>query len=139
MTPSDERILQALVETKAIAMVGASVRETRDSYRVGQYLMHAGYRVIPVNPTYAGAALFDTTVIASLSEIKEPVGLLNIFRRSEFVAETVASALDTLPSLQTVWMQLGVTNKTARAMAEERGLFVVEDRCIKIEHARLIA
>ena len=138
MTPSDERMLQALVQSRTIAMAGASVRETRDSFRVGQYLLRAGYTVIPVNPAYAGAPLFGTTVRADFAEIDGPVDMLNVFRRSEFVADTVDAALAELPDLTSVWMQLGVFSAAARATAEAKDLFVVEDRCLMIEHARLM-
>ena len=139
MNPSDERLLQTLLETRTIAMVGASVRETRDSFRVGQYLVAAGYTVIPVNPTYAGAPLFGTTVRETLAEIDTPVEMLNVFRRSEFVPDTVDAALTALSGLKSVWMQLGVTRPVARTKAEGHGLTVIEDRCVKIEHARLLA
>ncbi len=139
MIPSDERLLQLLVETRTIAMVGASIRENRDSNRVGRYMVAAGYRVIPVNPTYAGTRLFGETVRGTLAEVDEPVDMLNLFRRSEHVPQAVDEALAHLPRLASVWMQLGIENSDARASAEEKGLFVVENRCLKIEHARLLA
>ena len=138
MIPSDERMLQILVETRTIAMVGASTRPDRDSHRVGEYLVAAGFNVIPVNPTYAGEALFGTTVRASLSEIDEPVEMLNLFRRSDHVREAVDEALAALPGLKSVWMQLGVSNAEARAAAEAKGIAVVENRCLMVEHRRLM-
>lgn len=138
MTPTDERITRSLIETRVIAMVGASPRAGRASNSVGHYLVSAGFRVIPVNPIVAGETLFGEKVVSNLSEIETPVQLLNIFRRSEAVLPHVAEAIAALPDLKTVWMQLGVANSEARLQAESAGPFVVEDRCIKIEHARLI-
>ena len=100
--------------------------------------MAAGFNVIPVNPTYAGEALFGTTVRASLSEIDESVEMLNLFRRSDHVREAVDEALAALPRLKSVWMQLGVSNAEARAAAEAKGIAVVENRCLMVEHRRLM-
>ena len=94
--------------------------------------------MIPVNPGHAGKTLFGQTVVASVSEIDEPVDLLNVFRRSSEVAKVVLPALDALPDLKTVWMQLGIENAEARTAAAAKGLSVVEDRCILVEHRRLL-
>lgn len=139
MTPTDERLARILLEARTIAMLGASIRPERPSHRVGNYLVAAGYRVIPVNPTHAGAELFGEKVRASLRDVGEHVDLLDIFRRPEFVPRAVRDALRHLAGLRAVWMQLGITSAEARALAEARGLDVVENRCMLIEHRRLIA
>lgn len=138
MIPSDERLLQILVETRTIAMVGASTRSDRDSNRAGRYLVDAGFIVIPVNPNYAGETLFGRQVLSSISDIDEPVDMLNLFRRSEHVPEAVAEALEALPGLKSVWMQLGVSSPEARAAAEAKGVTVFESRCLMAEHRRLM-
>lgn len=138
MTPSDETIARVLLETRTIAMLGASIKPSRASFRVGNFLTSVGYRVIPVNPGYAGKQLFGETVVARLADITEQVDMLDVFRRSDAVLGGVTEALDSLPGLKTVWMQIGVQNAEARALAESRGLTVIDNRCPKIEHLRLI-
>ena len=138
MIPADERLTRLLLETRVIAMVGASLKPARPSHGVGEYMAASGYRVIPVNPGHAGKTLFGETVVASLADIDVPVDMLNIFRRSDQIAPVVEEGLAALPGLKSVWMQLGLSNAEGRAMAEARGLTVVEDRCLLIEHRRLI-
>ncbi len=138
MTPSDEHIAKILLETRVIAMIGASVKPSRPSFGVGQYLVSAGYRVIPVNPNCAGETLFGETVVAAMSEIQAKVDMVNLFRRSEFVFGHVEDALEVLPNVRTIWMQLGIRNEKARILAASQGLDVVEDACVKVEHGRLI-
>ncbi|MEM9971115.1 MAG: CoA-binding protein [Pseudomonadota bacterium] len=138
MIPSDEHLLQVLIETRTIALVGASLRSERASNRIGRFLVGAGYRVIPVNPVYAAEPLFDTTVRASLADVDEPVDMLNLFRRSEHIPGEVQAALTHLKGLKSVWMQLGIANADARRTAIAAGLRVVEDRCIMVEHQRLM-
>ena len=139
MTPNDERLTQILLETHTIAMVGASLNPARASHRVGNYIAGQGYRVIPVNPGQAGERLFGEPIVASLEDIEGPVDMLNIFRRPEFVLPHVEKGLEVLDGLRSVWMQLGIENADARALATEAGKAVVEDRCLAIEHRRLIA
>ena len=138
MIPADERLARLLLETRVIAMVGASLKPARPSHGVGLYMAQNGYRVIPVNPGHAGKELFGETVVASLADIEEPVDMLNIFRRSDQIAPVVKEALVALPGLKSVWMQLGLSNAEARTMAEGKGLTVVENRCLLIEHRRLM-
>ena len=138
MTPQDERLTRILLQSRTIALVGASMRPERPSHYVGNYLRHAGYRVIPVNPGYTGEILFGEKVRGSLDDIDEQIDLLNVFLRSERVLPIIEKAIAVLPSLKTVWMQVGVKNAEARALAEAACIEVVEDRCIKVDHARLV-
>lgn len=138
MRPSDEKLARILLETRTIALVGASPRPWRDSNRAVQFLKAAGYRVIPVNPTCAGEHIHGELVRGSLSDIDEPVQLVNLFRRSEAVGAHVDEAIGHLEGVKTIWMQLGVRDAAARARAEAAGLTVVEDRCIMVEHRHLI-
>jgi predicted CoA-binding protein len=137
MNPDDATIRDILRRTRVIALVGWSPRPERPSHRVAEFLAAQGYRVIPVNPGQAGTRVLGTTVRASLSEITEPVDMVDIFRRSEEVPAVVDAALAALPGLRTVWMQLGVTSPEAAAKAVGRGLHVVQDRCPAIEIPRL--
>lgn len=128
------RILQ---RTKSIAIVGVSLNSLRPSYFVARYLNLKGFKIIPVNPGQAGQTLFGQTVVASLSDIPEPVDMVDIFRRSDAVGPIVDEAMAQFPDLQTIWMQIGVENPEAAAKAAAAGIDVVQDRCPKIEYQRL--
>ncbi|EEE38677.1 CoA-binding domain protein [Rhodobacteraceae bacterium KLH11] len=134
---SDEFLTRVLRRTKVVAVVGTSPNPVRPSYYVARYLSLKGYTVIPVNPGHAGKSLFGQTVRASLSDISEPVDMVDIFRRSEAVPPIVDEALDTFPDLRTIWMQIGVENPESAAKAQARGVEVVMNRCPKIEYQRL--
>ena len=134
---SDDFLRSVLKRTKVVAVVGVSMNPVRPSYYVARYLSLKGYRVIPVNPGHSGADLFGETVRASLAEISEPVDMVDIFRRSEAVPPIVDEALATFPDLRTIWMQIGVENAEAAAVAQARGVDVVMNRCPKIEYQRL--
>ncbi|WP_171122469.1 MULTISPECIES: CoA-binding protein [unclassified Ruegeria] len=134
---SDAFLKDILQRTKSIAVVGVSMNPVRPSYYVARYLSLKGYTVIPVNPGHAGKELFGQTVRASLSDIPEQVDMVDIFRRSEAVPPIVDEALGAFPGLRTIWMQIGVENDKAAAVAEARGVDVVMNRCPKIEYQRL--
>ena len=137
MTPQDKLHRDILAETQTIAGVGVSLNPVRPSNYVARYLSLRGYRVIPVNPGHAGKTLYGARVLARLSDIDGPVDMVDIFRRSEHVLPIVAEALEHLEGLRTIWMQIGVRNEEAAALAKARGLNVVQDRCPKIEYQRL--
>ena len=137
MTYSDETLKTILGRTKVIAVVGVSTNPVRPSYFVARYLSLKGYTVIPVNPGHAGKMLFGQTIRASLSDITEPVDMVDIFRRSDAVPAIVDDALENLPNLKTIWMQIGVEHPDAAAKAQARGIDVVMNRCPKIEYQRL--
>ena len=137
MQTSDDDLRKILTETKVIALVGWSPNPDRPSHHVAAYLAAKGYRVIPVNPGQAGRVVTGEVVRASLSDITEPVDLVDIFRRSEEVGPVVDEALRVLPGLKTVWMQLGVEDAVAAAKAAAAGIAVVQNRCPAIEIPRL--
>ncbi|MCA8881237.1 MAG: CoA-binding protein [Rhodobacteraceae bacterium] len=139
MTMTDSDLRTILRQTKVIACVGISPNPVRPSHYVARYLSLKGFRVIPVNPGHAGKILFGERVVARLSDIpaEARVDFLDIFRRSDQVLPVVEEALDALPALKTVWMQIGVENAEAAALAEARGIRVVQNRCPKIEYQRL--
>ncbi|TNJ40573.1 CoA-binding protein [Phaeobacter sp. B1627] len=134
---SDALFKKILTTTKVIAVVGVSPNPVRPSYYVARYLKLKGFRVIPVNPGHAGRELFGETVRASLRDVEVPVDMVDVFRRSEAVPPIVEEALEVFPQLRTVWMQIGVENAQAAAMAEARGVTVIQNRCPKIEYQRL--
>ncbi len=135
---TDEEIRKILETVRTIAVVGFSANPARPSNSVSRFLVSKGYRVIPVNPGLAGQVHLGETVRASLSEIGGGVDMVDIFRRSEEVLPVVQEAVDALPDAGVIWMQLGVRNPDAAALAEARGLQVVQNRCPVIEYPRLI-
>ncbi|MCA0845875.1 CoA-binding protein [Salipiger thiooxidans] len=137
MSYSDAFLKEILRRTRVIAVVGVSLNPVRPSYYVARYLSLRGFRVIGVNPGHAGAQLFGETVRSSIAELPAEVDMLDLFRRSEAVGPLVDEALEHLPGLRTVWMQIGVENAEAAARAEARGIDVVMNRCPKIEYQRL--
>ena len=139
---SDKFLRELLTKTKTIAMVGVSMSEMRPSYFVARYLDLKGYRIVPINPGQAGKTLFGKMIYPSLAEIPEEVGpihMVDIFRRSDQVEPIVTTAIAELKGrgLQTIWMQIGITNEKAEATAKAANLNVIMNRCPKIEHQRL--
>jgi predicted CoA-binding protein len=135
--PTDEDLRRILTETKTIACVGVSMNPVRPSHYVARYLSLKGKKVIPVNPGHAGKTLFGETVRASMTEIAEPVDMLDVFRRSEAVPGIVDEALTALPGLSVLWLQIGVEHEAAAQKARAAGIEVVQNRCPKIEYKRL--
>jgi predicted CoA-binding protein len=133
----DSYIRGILNTVKSIAMVGISPKDNRPSYFAFKYLLERGYHMIPVNPGQAGKEILGQKVYANLSEIPEPIDLVDIFRASAFVTPVVEEALTLKPKPQVIWMQLSVRNDEAAALAEANGMKVVMDRCPKIEYGRL--
>jgi uncharacterized protein len=139
---SDAHLRAVLTRTRTIACVGVSKNQIRPSYYVARYLTLKGFRVIPVNPAYAGETLLGETVVCDLAAIPAEVGpvqMVDIFRRSSEVGPVVDAALAALlgRGLETIWMQIGVIDRAAAARAEAAGLDVVMNRCPKIEYQRL--
>jgi uncharacterized protein len=132
---SDQDIADLLSQTRTIAMVGASDRPDRPSYGVMRFLQNHGYRVLPVNPQITGEHVHGEYVWRELSQIGEPIDLVDIFRRPLAAGEAVDEAI--AAGAKAVWMQIGVINEEAADRAEAAGLKVVMDRCPKIEIPRL--
>jgi predicted CoA-binding protein len=132
---SDADIKALLEQTRTIAMVGASDRPDRPSYRVMQTLQAHGYRVIPVNPQITGEHIHGEFVFRDLNQLGDPIDLVDIFRNSAAAGEAVDQAIAV--GAKAVWMQLGVINDEAAARAEAAGLKVVMNRCPAIELPRL--
>ena len=127
-------IQRVLHTARTIAIVGLSSNELRASNFVGYYLKRHGYHVIPVNPRET--EILGEKSYGSLLDIPEPVDIVDVFRRSE---EVVPVALDAVAAgARILWMQSGVVNEEAAAYAQEHGLTVVMDRCLKVEHARYV-
>ncbi len=133
----DSLIRSILTTTRTIAMVGASDNPARPSYLVFKYLKERGFRVIPVNPGKAGQVFLGETFVARLSDIAEPIDMVEIFRASEFAPGVVDEALALSQPPKVIWMQLGVRHDEAAGKAEAAGITVIMNRCPKIEYGRL--
>jgi hypothetical protein len=135
----DATIAAILGEARTIAMIGASATSNRPSYFAMKYLLGKGYDVIPVNPALAGREILGRKAYASLADVPGPVDIVDIFRNSAAALGIVreAIALKDRLAIKVIWMQLGVRNDQAAALAEKAGLKVVMNRCPKIEYGRL--
>jgi predicted CoA-binding protein len=131
--PPRERIKEILQNTKTIAVVGLSDNPERTSYMVSQAMQQKGYRIIPVNPN--AEQILGEKCYSSLLEIDEPVDIVNVFRRSEFVQPIAEDAVKI--KAKVLWLQLGIINEEAAQYAKEHGLEVIMDRCIKVEDSIL--
>ena len=131
----DSYIRGILNTVKTIAMVGISPKESRPSYFAFKYLLERGYNMIPVNPGQAGKQILGRKVYARLTDIPEPIDMVDVFRRTEAAGVVVDQAIAI--GAKVVWMQLGVRDDAAAARAEARGLKVVMNRCAAIEIPRL--
>jgi predicted CoA-binding protein len=134
----DDSYIRGILNTvKTIAMVGISPKDNRPSYFAFKYLLARGYRMIPVNPGQLGHDILGQKVYAKLSDIPEPLDMVDIFRASKYAPAIVDEALALTPRPRVIWMQLTVRNDAAATKAEAAGIKVVMNRCPKIEYGRL--
>lgn len=141
--PTDAQLQQLLRDARTIAVVGLSDKPERSSYGVAAYLQRAGYRIIPVNPVVT--EVLGERAVASLTDIDEPVDVIDVFRRSELTPPVAADAAAfaakarergwRAPSL--FWLQEGVVNDEAIATAQAAGMATVQDRCLAVAHRLL--
>ena len=127
------QISEILRVCRTIAVVGLSAKRYRPSYGVAEYMQRAGYRIIPVNPHET--EILGEKCYPDVESVPEPIDIVDIFRRSEFVPEIVEAAIR--KGAKVVWMQEGVIHEEAARRAQEAGLEVVMDRCILKDHRRL--
>jgi predicted CoA-binding protein len=130
----ENEIASILKNSKTIAVVGASPKPWRDSGSIGQYLIHKGYEVFPVNPKYE--EVLGKKCYPDLKSLPQNIDIVDIFRNPDEIEEIIDEAIAVRAG--TVWMQLGVVNEKASSKAEKAGLRVVMDHCIAVEHSRLI-
>jgi predicted CoA-binding protein len=136
-TPDMYERLQLLQQYKHVAIVGVSADPYRPSHFVAIYLQAEGYDIVPINPRYAGQTLLGKRVYATLTEAKaagKQIEIVDVFRRAEDVPPIADEAIAI--GAKVLWLQLGISNDDAARRAEEAGLTVVQNRCMKIEHAR---
>ncbi len=131
-----QEIEKLLRNVKTIAIVGLSPKENRPSNMVARYLMHAGYTIYPVNPGHS--QILGKTCYADLSAVPFPVDVVDIFRKSEDVLPIVEQAVLLKPLPKAIWMQQGIVNEPAAQLARDNGIFIVMDRCVKIDHQNLL-
>ena len=127
-----ETLQRIFAESRNIAVVGLSPKTNRPSNQVALYLQQAGYRIIPVNP--GQAKILGEPCYPDLQSIPGPVDVVDIFRRSEQVEPVVRDAIAI--GAKVVWMQQGIVNVEAATIAEQAGLIVIMDRCLKVDHMK---
>ncbi|HEM3577876.1 TPA: CoA-binding protein [Streptococcus suis] len=131
--PSQEQIFTYLKNAKTIAVVGLSSREETAAYRVSKLMQEAGYKIIPVNPRAAGESILGEKVYASLLDLDQPIDIVNVFRRSEFLADVAREFVQT--EAQVFWAQLGLESQEAEEILRQAGRNdLVMNKCIKIEY-----
>ena len=134
---NDDAIRQLLLDAKVIAVVGLSANPDRASNQVAWYLHHQGYRLFGINPACPESEVFGgVPMLASLDEVPEPIDIVDVFRRPEHTPDVARDAV--AAGARALWLQLGIRSDEARAIAEAAGLTYVEDRCLKVDHARLL-
>ena len=133
----DSYIRSIMHDVKSVAVVGASPKDNRPSHFVVKYLAERGYKVFPINPGQGDGDIAGIKAYAKLSDVPEPIDMIDVFRSSDAVPGILDEALKLSPPPKVFWMQLSVRNDEAASRAEEAGMRVVMDRCPKIEYGRL--
>ncbi len=140
MEPTPANLRAILSQARTIAVLGAHPDPERPAHFVPRYLLDQGYRVLPVNAARAGESFFGhdaPCALAHLNDLREEVDVVDIFRRGEAVAEHLDEILAMSPPPKVVWLQKGVRNDTVAAALRERGIVVVQDRCMLADHRDL--
>ncbi|ACV10284.1 CoA-binding domain protein [Halorhabdus utahensis DSM 12940] len=131
----DETIAEILETSETIAVVGCSSTPGKAAHDIPEYLLEAGYDVIPINPF--AETIFDRDAYDSLSAVPDRVDVVDVFRPSEEVPDIVEAALEREDE-PTIWLQKGITHDESARNAEDAGRQFVQDRCMKVEHQRLL-
>ena len=131
--PSDQELKQLLTRSRTIAMIGASSNPEKASYDIMQQLQKVGYHVIPINPRET--EVLGERAFASLSEVKEPIDIVDVFRRPEDTPSIADEAVKV--GAKALWLQTGIVNDEAAARAEAGGLLAVMDACVAATHSLL--
>ncbi len=130
---ADKKICEVLKDSKVIVVVGLSPKPHRASHQVAKYMQEKGYKIIPVYPREE--EILGEKVYRSLEDIDFPVDIVDIFRRSEDTPEIVEKAVK-LDGVKCIFLQEGIKNETSKKIAENAGIFYVEDKCLMVEHKR---
>ena len=141
----DADVGASLSKMSTIAVIGLSPKAERDSHRVSAYMQQHGYRIIPINPAAVGTEILGERVYSSVSEAQAAlpevaIDTVNVFRRSVDTDQPIADAIAAgANGVRTVWLQLGIVNPDGLKQAREAGLFAIEDKCLMVEHRRLVS
>ncbi len=139
---TDDQLRALLSEAKTIAVVGVKDDPSADAYRIPLYMQQAGYRIVPVNPKLESAlgepCHADLASVDADVDIDIDIDIVNLFRASEHVPGHVDEILALEPRPRAVWMQLGIHNGEAAQRLREAGIRVIQDRCIMVDHRRLL-
>ena len=130
---ADKKICEVLKDSKVIVVVGLSPKPHRASHQVAKYMQEKGYKIIPVYPREE--EILGEKVYRSLEDIDFPVDIVDIFRKSEDTPEIVEKAVK-LNGIKCIFLQEGIKNETSKKIAENAGIFYVEDKCLMVEHKR---
>lgn len=134
--PSQDIIFDYLKNAKTIAVVGLSSREETAAYRVSKLMQEAGYKIIPVNPKAVGGIILGELVYSSLAEIDQPIDIVDVFRRSEFLPEVAQEFIQS--NAKIFWAQLGLESQEAEKLLRQAGRNdIVMNKCIKIEYLEM--
>lgn len=134
---ADEYLARILKNTKTIGLIGASAKPERPSYGVMGFLLRHGYQVFPVNPGLAGQSIYGQLVYGNLSDVPQPIDMVDIFRNSSALPSLFEEIIALPIRPKYIWTQLGVIDLSAAAQAEQVGIEVVMNRCPAIEIPRL--
>jgi len=134
----DAGLVAILNGAKTVAVLGAKPGAAEPAYYVPAYLRARGYRILPVNPVVAGRELHGTRTVAHLADLAEPVDVVEIFRRPEYLPAHAGEILALPWRPAAVWFQLGIRNDAAAERLARAGIRVVQDRCMMPEHKRLL-
>lgn len=140
----DADVEASLSDMQTIAVIGLSPKPERDSHRVTAYMQRHGYRIVPINPAAAGTEILGERVYESVAQARAAlpgieIDTVNVFRRSVDTDKPIADAIAARSAgVRTVWLQLGIVNPEGLSRARSAGLRAVEDRCLMVEHRRLV-
>ena len=134
---NDTRLREILTGSPTVAVLGIHREPEKAAFYVPEYLHDEGYRIIGVNPTFVGETLFGERVRATLAELKEPIDIVDVFRRAEQLPAHLADILAMEPRPRLVWFQLGIKNDDAAKVLEDAGITVIQNRCTLADHQRL--
>lgn len=138
-TEGDAEMRDLLADCHTIAVVGIKEDPREDAYRIPAYMQKHGYRIVPVSPKVEGKQVLGETGVASLGDLAGPVDLVNLFRASDNIPHHTDEILAMDPLPKGVWMQLGIHHGAAAARLREAGIRVVQDRCLMVDHRRLLS
>ena len=131
-----ENLRAFLLQTRTIAVLGAHPNPAKAAFYVPEYLAQKGYTVLPVNPAYAGQVLWGQPVVSRLTDLAVPLGIVEVFRRSEALPDHLEEILAARPKL--VWLQSGITNEAFAEALQQAGIQVVQNRCLMVVHRQLM-